>query len=115
MTRIGITGMGLLGSKHVGKIEPVIMHDSHPGGERTVLSGPGHPGQAGLWPGPGVGLGLEDMVGIQAAAMIRYMETGEGRVPTFEDARCVADAQQAMVDSGAAGAWNRISGREWGT
>ena len=90
--------------------ELVIMHDSHPDSERTILSGPGHPGQANFWPGPGVGIGYEDIVSIQAAAMIRHMETGEGRVPTFEDARYVANAQQAILDSESAGAWKRISG-----
>ena len=88
--------------------ELVIMHDSHPDSEQTILSGPGHPGQASFWPGPGVGIGYEDIVSIQAAAMIRYMETGEGRVPTFEDARYVANAQQAIMDSAAVGGWERI-------
>lgn len=89
--------------------ELVIMHDSHPDSERTVLSGPGHPGQASFWPGPGVGIGYEDIVSIQAAAMIHHMETGEGRVPTFEDARYVANAQEAMMNSSVGGGWERIS------
>ena len=88
--------------------ELVIMHDSHPDSERTVLSGPGHPGQASFWPGPGVGIGYEDIVSIQAAAMIHHMETGEGRVPTFEDARYVANAQEAMMNSSVGGGWERI-------
>ncbi|MDE0122883.1 MAG: Gfo/Idh/MocA family oxidoreductase [bacterium] len=89
--------------------ELVIMHDSHPDSERTILSGPGHPGQAKFWPGPGVGIGYEDIVSIQAAAMIHHMETGEGWVPTFEDARYVANAQEAMMNSSVGGRWERIS------
>ena len=88
--------------------ELVIMHDSHPDSERTVLSGPSHPGQATFWPGPGVGIGYEDIVSIQAAAMIRHMATGQGRVPTFEDARYVANAQEAIMNSSTKGGWERI-------
>ncbi len=89
--------------------ELVISHDSHPDSERTVLSGPGHPGQANFWPGPGVGIGYEDVVSIQAAAMIRHMATGEGQVPDFEDARYVANAQEAMMKSSVGGGWEQVS------
>jgi predicted dehydrogenase len=90
--------------------ELVVTDDIDPDSARTILAGPTKPGQEHFWPGPGVGIGYENVVAIQAAAMVEHMSTGKGGVPTLEDAGYVATAQQAMIDSWDSGGWTSVQG-----
>lgn len=89
--------------------ELVVSRNSDPDSATMILGGPRFPGQEHFWPGPGVGIGYEDIVAIQAAAMTRYMAAGDGEVPTFEDAGYVAAVQQAMANSWETGGWTSVN------
>ena len=88
--------------------ELVVVSNADPDSARTILSGPSMPGQEVFWPGSGVGIGYESLVSIQAAAMLRFMATGEGDVPTFEDAQYVGQVQGAMQRSWATEGWETV-------
>ena len=55
-----------------------------------------------------MGIRYEDIVSIQGVAMIRHMDTGEGWVPTFEDAGYVANAPEAIMNSSIRRGWERV-------
>lgn len=96
-------------SWNLERMNELLVHaDADGEGTRLVMSGPQHPGHSRFWPGPGVGIGYEDIVTLQAAAMIRHMSGEEISVPTLAAASAVADVQDAMTRSWESGRWEEV-------
>lgn len=70
-----------------------------------LLSGPEHPYHANFNPGPGVGLGYDDLKTIEAYQFLRSIVDGRQRAPGFAEALAVAEFQAAVQRSWETGSW----------
>ena len=70
-----------------------------PDGYTRVLSGPSHPFHSSFNPGPGVGLGYDDLKTIEAYQFLQAIYTGKQANPSFREAAAVADVQTAIQTS----------------
>jgi len=77
-------------------------------GYTTLLSGPAHPYHRHFNPGWGVNLGYDDLKVIEAFNFLRSIVTGKQAQPGFEDARAVAEVQQAIMRSWNSRAWEAV-------
>jgi predicted dehydrogenase len=103
-------------SWNLERLNELLVHrDSDGEGTRLVMSGPQHPGHSRFWPGPGVGIGYEDIVTLQAAAMMRHMSGEDFNVPTLAAASAVAGVQDAMARSWESGRWENVGRFRGGT
>jgi predicted dehydrogenase len=73
-----------------------------------IVAGPDHPFHARFNPGPGVGLGYEDLKVIEAYQFLQSVADGEQRPPGFKEALEVAAVQSAMVRSWESGTWETV-------
>jgi predicted dehydrogenase len=83
------------------------------GGERPnyqrVLSGPEHPFHARFNPGPGIGLGYEDLKTIEAYRFLDSVAHRRQSPPGFEEIARVAEVQEAIQSSWDSGRWETVN------
>ncbi len=82
--------------------------DSARDGYTRIMSGPEHPFHAQFNPGPGVGLGYEDLKLIEAYQFLKSIRDGEQREPGFREALAVADVLAAIQRSWETGGWENV-------
>ena len=70
-----------------------------PDGYTRILSGPSHPFHSDFNPGPGVGLGYDDLKTIEAYQFLQAIHAGKQGNPGFREAAAVADVQTAIQAS----------------
>lgn len=73
--------------------------DGFPDGFTRILSGPRHPFHSDFNPGPGVGLGYDDLKTIEASQFLQAIYAGKQANPGFREAAAVADVQTAIQTS----------------
>lgn len=79
-----------------------------PDGYTRVLSGPSHPFHSNFNPGPGVGLGYDDLKTIEAYEFLKAISSGNHANPGFREAAAVADVQTAIQTSWKEEQWTRV-------
>ena len=77
-------------------------------GYRTILSGPAHPYHDRFNPGPGLGLGYEDLKVIEAYEFLKSVVAGQQGVPGFAEALAVANVQTAVELSWETKQWEAV-------
>ena len=77
-------------------------------GFTTILSGPAHPFHAYFNPGPGIGLGYDDLKTIEAYHFLKSVATGQQGQPGFTEALAVASVQTAAQRSWASERWEKV-------
>lgn len=77
-------------------------------GFTTILSGPAHPFHQYFNPGPGIGLGYDDLKTIEAYQFLRSIAEGKQGQPGFAEALAVANVQTAVVRSWESERWERV-------
>ena len=82
--------------------------DGFPDGYARILSGPSHPFHSDFNPGPGVGLGYDDLKTIEAHQFLQAIHTGKQGNPSFREAAAVADVQAAIQTSWEEDRWISI-------
>lgn len=70
--------------------------DGFPNGYTRLLSGPSHPFHSDFNPGPGVGLGYDDLKTIEASQFLQAIYAGKQGNPGFGEAAAVANVQTAI-------------------
>ncbi len=78
-------------------------------GFRTILSGPAHPNHGRFNPGPGLGLGYDDLKVIEAHNFLKSIAEGKQGVPGFQEALAVANVQTAIERSWSSNKWEKIT------
>lgn len=78
-------------------------------GYSTVFGSPAHPYHGRINPGPGIGLGYEDLKTIEAFEFLQAIRTGQQSPPGFADALTVADVQTAIVRSWETKSWQEVT------
>ena len=73
--------------------------DGFPDGYTRILSGPSHPFHSDFNPGPGVGLGYDDLKTIETFQFLQAIHAGRQANPGFREAAAVADVQTAIQTS----------------
>ena len=73
--------------------------DGFPDGYTRILSGPSHPFHSDFNPGPGVGLGYDDLKTIEIAQFLQAIHADKQANPGFREAAAVADVQTAIQTS----------------
>ena len=84
-------------------------NDDAEDGYTTILAGPAHPYHARFNPGPGIGLGYEDLKVIEAFEFLKSIVAGQQRQPGFEDALAVANVQAAIERSWTSERWESVT------
>jgi predicted dehydrogenase len=82
--------------------------DNPSGGYARVLSWPQHPFHARFNPGPGIGLGYEDLKTIEAFQFLTSIAEGKQGVPGFSESLEVAKVQAALQRSWKSGSWQEV-------
>ena len=82
--------------------------DGFPDGYTRVLSGPSHPFHSDFNPGPGVGLGYDDLKTIEASQFLRAIHAGKQGNPGFREAAAVADVQAAIQTAWEEDRWTPV-------
>ena len=77
-------------------------------GYTTLLSGPAHPYHRHFNPGPGINLGYDDLKVIEAFNFLQSIVSGRQGQPGFEEARAVAEVQQAIMRSWEDRSWEAV-------
>ena len=77
-------------------------------GYTSIVSGPDHPYHSNFNPGPGVGLGYDDLKIIEAYNFLHWVVTSEQGSPGFADALALAEVQAAMARSWESGTWEDV-------
>jgi predicted dehydrogenase len=80
-----------------------------PGGYTRVLSGPEHPFHARFAPGPGIGLGYDDLKTIEAAQFLQSIASGRQGEPGLDDAANVARVLDAIARSWSSEGWEDVA------
>lgn len=78
-------------------------------GFSTILSGPAHPFHHYFNPGPGIGLGYDDLKAIEAYHFLQSVATGQQGEPGFSEALAVANVQTAVVRSWESERWEPVN------
>jgi predicted dehydrogenase len=78
------------------------------GGYTRVNSGPEHPFHSRFVPGPGIGLGYEDLKVIEAAQFLQSVATGKQGEPGLEQAAAVARVLAAIERSWTSERWEEV-------
>jgi predicted dehydrogenase len=79
------------------------------GGYTRIQSGPEHPFHARFVPGPGIGLGYDDLKTIEAAQFLLSIQEGRQGEPGLDDAANVARVLDAIARSWASEGWEDIA------
>ena len=75
----------------------------------TTVLGNAHLGDYGRFqPGPGIGMGYDDLKVVEAKKFLVAVAGGERRNATVEDAHAVAEVLAAAVASAASGTWQAV-------
>ncbi len=82
--------------------------DVHDGYTR-VLAGPEHPGFAWFQPGPGIGLGYDDLKALEAFRFLESLYHNRPHTPSVADALRVAEVQHAAVRSWQDNRWADVT------
>jgi hypothetical protein len=77
-------------------------------GYRTILAGPAHPYHGRFNPGPGIGLGYEDLKVIEAYEFLKSVAAGKQGSPGFAEALAVANVQTAVERSWESERWEKV-------
>ncbi len=77
-------------------------------GYRTILGGPAHPYHARFNPGPGIGVGYEDLKVVEAYEFLKSVAEGKQSSPGFQDALAVANVQTAIERSWESERWETV-------
>jgi predicted dehydrogenase len=78
-------------------------------GYTRLLSGPEHPFHARFAPGPGIGLGYDDLKAIEAAQFLQSIVDGKQGEPGLDDAANVAWVLDAMARSWSSERWEIVA------
>ncbi|HEV7216504.1 MAG TPA: Gfo/Idh/MocA family oxidoreductase, partial [Chloroflexota bacterium] len=78
------------------------------GGFTRILSGPEHPCHSRFVPGPGIGLGYDDLKTIEAAQFLQSIYDGKQGEPGLDDAANVARVLDAMARSWSSERWEDV-------
>ena len=78
-------------------------------GFRTVYTGPAHPYGQSLWPIPGLGIGYGETKIIECFDLMTAIATGSLPSPNFTDGYRIARIADAILTSGANGAWTEVA------
>ena len=73
-----------------------------------IVSGPAHPFHHYFNPGPGIGLGYDDLKTIEAAQFLKSVASGQQGEPGFSEALAVANVQTAVVRSWESERWEEV-------
>jgi predicted dehydrogenase len=73
-----------------------------------IMSGPEHPFHAQFNPGPGVGLGYDDLKTIEVYQFLKSIREGQQGEPGFREALAVAEVQDAIQRSWETEAWEDV-------
>ena len=82
--------------------------DSSRGGYTRIISGPDHPFHSHFNPGPGIGLGYEDLKIIEAYQFLQSVASGKQGEPGFSEALAVAEVLAAIERSWEKERWEEI-------
>ena len=82
--------------------------DSAPNGYTRIVSGPEHPFHAHFNPGPGVGLGYEDLKMIESYQFLKSIRDGRQGEPAFREALAVAKVLGAIERSWEMERWEEV-------
>ena len=74
-----------------------------------VVSGPAHPGHHYINPGPGIGLGYDDLKTIEAYQFLKSVAEGQQGEPGFDEALAVANVQMAVQRSWESERWEAVT------
>ncbi|MBW7883740.1 MAG: Gfo/Idh/MocA family oxidoreductase, partial [Caldilineaceae bacterium] len=77
-------------------------------GFTTILGGPDHPFHGRFNPGPGIGMGYDDLKTIEAFHFLKSIVDGEQIEPGFRNAYTAARTNQAMIRSWESGTWEAV-------
>ncbi len=83
-------------------------NDAGPNGYTRIMSGPEHPFHAHFNPGPGVGLGYEDLKMIESYQFLQSIRDGGPGEPTFREALAVAKVLGAIERSWKTERWEEV-------
>ncbi len=78
-------------------------------GYTTILGGPTHPYHARFNPGPGIGIGYEDLKTIEAYNFLQSIVNDKQGQPGFTEALAVANVQTAIERSWASEKWEAVT------
>lgn len=84
------------------------------GGFARILGGPEHPFHDRFAPGPGIGLGYDDLKAIEAAQFLQSIYDGKQGEPGLDDAAKVARVLDAMARSWSTERWEDVATRDEG-
>ena len=79
------------------------------GGFTRLLSGPEHPFHSRFAPGPGIGLGYDDLKTIEAAQFLQSIVDGQQGEPGLDDAAAVARVLDAIAHSWSSERWETVT------
>ena len=74
-----------------------------------IVSGPAHPFHHYFNPGPGIGLGYDDLKTIEAHQFLKSVAEGQQGEPGFEEALAVANVQRAVQRSWESERWEAVT------
>ena len=74
-----------------------------------IVSGPAHPFHHYFNPGPGIGLGYDDLKTIEAYQFLKSVAEGQQGQPGFEEALAVANVQRAVQRSWESERWEAVT------
>jgi predicted dehydrogenase len=77
-------------------------------GYTTIFSGPDHPLHLNFNPGPGIGMGYNDLKIIEAYQFLRSVADGKQQEPSFKAAVAVAEFQAAVEASWESNGWAAV-------
>ena len=77
-------------------------------GYTTIIAGPSHPDHAQFAPGPGVGLGYDDLKTIEAHNFLQSIVSGTQGEPGFGEALVVARVLAAVMRSWESERWEMV-------
>jgi predicted dehydrogenase len=77
-------------------------------GFTTILSGPAHPFHQYFNPGPGIGLGYDDLKTIEAYQFLKSVAANQQGQPGFAEALAVANVQTAVQRSWESQRWEKV-------
>lgn len=96
--------------EEMNKLQAQFRNEENPAedGFMTILSGPAHPFHQYFNPGPGIGLGYDDLKTIEAYQFLRSIAAGEQGEPGFAEALAVASVQTAVMRSWESERWEKV-------
>lgn len=78
-------------------------------GYTTVFGAPTHPYHDRFNPGPGIGMGYEDLKTIEAIEFLKSIKEEKQAAPGFKEALAVANVQTAMIQSWKTERWQEVT------